>query len=138
MEAIKYVGGAASAVIAIATCLALVVKPVRNRLIRAVRNTSGTEELAGTLKLVNESLRESAKSDEAQQRVLDIQSSALCCILRNTITHIYYKYSPIKQLPGHEKENLINLFSVYEALGGNTYVAELYKEMLAWPIKRAS
>ena len=43
-------------------------------------------------------------------------------IIRNTITHIYFKYKDEKKIPHYEKENVLSLYGRYEELGGNSYI----------------
>lgn len=53
-------------------------------------------------------------------------------ILRNSITHIYYKFKEQKRIPIYEKENWLKMYERYQKLGGNSYVAEITKIMLTW------
>ena len=68
------------------------------------------------------------KKDLAQSKETDL------AILRNTITHIYYKYLKDKAMPAYEKENLVSLYSQYSSLDGNSYIHQLYEEMLKWEV----
>ena len=53
-------------------------------------------------------------------------------ILRNTITHIYFKYKDQKKIPHYEKENVLSLYERYDALGGNHYVHNIINEIEGW------
>jgi len=50
-------------------------------------------------------------------------------ILRNTLTHIYFKYKDEKKIPHYEKENVLHLFARYK---GNSYVEAIVEEMKTW------
>lgn len=53
-------------------------------------------------------------------------------ILRNTLTHIYFKYKDVKKIPHYEKENVMYLFEQYSSLGGNSYVKQIVDEIKDW------
>lgn len=50
-------------------------------------------------------------------------------ILRNTLTHIYFKYKDEKKIPHYEKENVLHLAARYK---GNSYVHTIVDEMKSW------
>ena len=55
--------------------------------------------------------------------------------LRHEITYIYEKYKDRKILPGNTKKDLCSLYEVYTLLNGNSYVHEIYEEMMKWDTK---
>ena len=55
-------------------------------------------------------------------------------MLRSDITHYYYEYLPAKTLPTYVKENLILLHEVYVSGGGNSYVCQIFKDMMTWDV----
>ena len=55
--------------------------------------------------------------------------------LRHEITYIYEKYKDKKVLPGNTKKDLCSLYEVYILLNGNSYVHEIYEEMMKWDTK---
>ena len=64
------------------------------------------------------------------------QEKALKCLLRSAITKIYYKYNDLGYIPQFERENLIYMHEQYKRMGGNSYVDEIYPEILKLPIKK--
>lgn len=50
-------------------------------------------------------------------------------MIRNTLTHIYFKYKNAKKIPHYEKENVLYLSARYK---GNTYVHTIVDEMKNW------
>lgn len=52
--------------------------------------------------------------------------------LRHSITEVYYKYKDKKKFPNNVKQDICFLFSAYERLNGNSYVHEIYEEMMQW------
>lgn len=62
------------------------------------------------------------------------QDEALRCLLRSAITSKYYIYKDLGKIPHYEKENLNYLAKCYFAMGGNSYVAEIMKEINNLPL----
>ena len=50
-------------------------------------------------------------------------------MIRNPLTHIYFKYKDAKKIPHYEKENVLHLFARYN---GNSYVHTIVDEMKSW------
>lgn len=88
------------------------------KIIQAIKGTSS--DMIEELEKVKGQLVQSKETDLA--------------ILRNTITHLYYKYLPDKAMPFYEKENLVSLYNQYQYLDGNSYIHQLYEEMLRWEV----
>lgn len=63
------------------------------------------------------------------------QQEALKCLLRSNITKIYYKYTEIGSIPQFEKENVTYMHEQYKKMNGNSYVDEIYPEIMKLPIK---
>ena len=59
------------------------------------------------------------------------------CLLRSQITAIYYRHvdEPEPELREFERKNLDELFAAYSALGGNSFVTDLYEIMRTWRIR---
>lgn len=64
------------------------------------------------------------------------QEKALKCLLRSSITKIYYKYMDLGYIPQFERENVIYMHEQYKRMGGNSYVDEIYPEILKLPVKK--
>lgn len=64
------------------------------------------------------------------------QEKALKCLLRSSITKIYYKYTDLGYIPQFERENVIYMHDQYKHMDGNSYVDEIYPEILKLPIKK--
>ena len=65
-----------------------------------------------------------------------VQEEALKCLLRSSITKIYYKYIKVGSIPQFEKENVTYLHEQYKKMNGNSYVDELYPEIMKLPIEK--
>ena len=66
----------------------------------------------------------------------NVQSEALKCLLRSSITSKYYVYSELKTIPLYEKENLNYMYEQYKAMGGNSYISNIMVEINSLPIKK--
>ena len=63
------------------------------------------------------------------------QEKALKCLLRSSITKIYYEYIPKGYIPRYERENVIYLHDQYKEMDGNSYIDTIYPEILKLPIR---
>jgi len=75
-----------------------------------------------------------AKLKERKKNDRNIEK-ALKCLLRSSITKIYYEYVPKGFIPQYEKENVTYLYTQYKELGGNSYICQIYPEIMNLPIK---
>lgn len=55
--------------------------------------------------------------------------------LRHSITEVYYQYCDKKSFSHNMKEDVCSLYEAYSKLGGNSYVHEIYEEMMTWEVK---
>lgn len=55
--------------------------------------------------------------------------------LRHSITEVYYQYCDKKSFSHNVKEDVCSLYEAYSKLGGNSYVHEIYEEMMSWEVK---
>ena len=55
--------------------------------------------------------------------------------LRHSITEVYYQYCDKKSFSHNMKEDVCSLYEAYSKLGGNSYVHEIYEEMMSWEVK---
>lgn len=105
IEVVKIFGSVASACISVLTFLALIIKPFR-------------EKILGIQKL-------RAEGEEKETQTLE----ATRCLLRNAITRIYFVNYKTKMIQQYEFENLTLLYKTYHALGGNSFVDKIYREI---------
>ena len=54
------------------------------------------------------------------------------CLLRSEMLRIYYQYLETKKIRQYEFENFIKLYQAYKALGGNSFIDEIYNEVTTW------
>ena len=71
------------------------------------------------------------KLEEIENSLESAKSNDLA-IIRNTITHIYFKYKDEKKIPHYEKENVLYLYERYKELHGNSYVKNIIQQIESW------
>lgn len=102
---ITAVGGVASSLMAVITLAILLIKPIRNKVRQQIEKES------------------SFKTDV---------SDALKCLIRHSITSIYYRYRDERKIPEYEYQNLILLYDYYKLLKANTYIKDIMQIMNSW------
>jgi len=83
----------------------------------------------GLLGYLTAKIKEYRKKDRNQEM-------ALKCLLRSTITSKYYVYSELGEIPRYEKENVTYMYEQYKKMDGNSYIDEIYPEILKLPFKK--
>jgi len=66
---------------------------------------------------------------------LTLLKEAITTVLRNDITEIYDKAVERGFIGDYDRENFLKMYKVYTDLGGNSYVHEIYKQILTMPRK---
>lgn len=95
-------------------------------------NSDLKEQIEKVDQQMKENFEETSKQiDQLDKRIADNDQTDIC-MLRNDITHIYYKYKDTKKIPNYEKQNVMLLWERYDAKKGNHYVKSIIKEMEQW------
>lgn len=161
-------GGWASAVMTLVALFTLVIKPVRNKVLRWLGESldiysyhekfrAHVADADNALNFYNEKIEYLEKITEKIEKIendvnklyeirdkLDnfinesredeaVTKEADLCILRKSIIEIYYSAKGKKYLPLYMKENLLELFDIYQLRGGNKYIHTLVDELLTLP-----
>lgn len=135
METLKLIATAASYLITLCTLFGIFCKPIRTFFVKRFTHETQTKELLDSIagikadiELVNKKLDQYSEKQAALEE-------AEKCNLRNTITHLYYKYKLKGSIPALEKENFDRLCKAYFGLNGNSYVKDTcYEEIMELPI----
>ena len=56
------------------------------------------------------------------------------CLLRADMLRTYYKNRDADRIRQHEKENFIYEYKAYKALGGNSFIDDIYEEIRHWEV----
>ena len=74
------------------------------------------------------------KEKENSEQEKSYHTEATRSLLRNEITHIYYKNLFNCEIRSYEYENVSYLYNSYKNLGGNSYIDKIWEEMQNWKI----
>lgn len=111
---------------------------ITKRPLKAFRNMIREESKAANSDLKEQIEKVDQKIDKTNEHIGQIDEKIAdndqtdLAILRNTITHIYYKYKDDKRIPHYEKENVMYLYERYRKKKGNSYVKTIMKEIETW------
>ena len=56
------------------------------------------------------------------------------CQLRSDMLSIYYRHKDSGKIRQYEYENFVFLYEAYKALGGNSFIDKIYKEVQTWEV----
>lgn len=69
-----------------------------------------------------------------KKKETEVQRETNLCLLRDRITSAYFKHHLQKELREYEFENVARLYQQYKALGGNSFVDKIWKEIQTWHV----
>jgi len=75
-----------------------------------------------------------AKLKERKRNDRNIEK-ALKCLLRSSITKIFYTYTELGYIPRFERENVTYLYAQYKEMNGNSYIDQIYPEIMKLPVR---
>lgn len=127
IQVITVIGSVCSAIIVIGTLIGIIFKLPMKWFKKSYKEH--TEQIVTDKVEEVKALLVGLKSD------IEKDQEATRASLRHEITYIYEKYKDRKILPGNTKKDLCSLYEVYTLLNGNSYVHEIYEEMMKWDTK---
>lgn len=143
VELIKTIGGFLSALAVIAGVLGSCSKKARAWFGEKVRKASGIEALKKditTIKTNQETLASNLQEHltqadnrftEGEGRIAN-NESLMVAMLRDIITRVYQQNYQTKTLPPYGKQYICHMYEDYKKRGGNSYVKQIYEEMMDW------
>ena len=99
MESLSKLAALCSEVTVILAALAMLIKPIRSKLLG-----------------------------------LDNLTDALKCQLRHDMLHTYYRHREDRTIRQYELEDFLFLYRGYKALGGNSYIDRIKREIDEWEV----
>lgn len=124
IQIITTIGSICSALIVIGTIIGIIFKLPMKWFKKSYEEH--TEEIVNTkveeVKTILTNMQEEAK----------VNAEATLATLRHDITYAYEKYKKTKRLPGNTKNDVCSLYEIYVKMGGNSYVHEIFEEMMKW------
>lgn len=127
VQIITLIGSACSAIIVIGTLIGIIFKLPMKWFKKSYKEH--------TEQIVTEKIEEVKTLLDGLKTNIEKDQEATKASLRHEITYIYEKYKDVKVLPGNTKKDLCSLYEVYTLLNGNSYVHEIYEEMMKWDTK---
>lgn len=89
--------------------------------------TNSLEEIKGLVVGQSEELKKIKNS-------VDILNVSQMDLMRYNMNRLYYKYRPHKKILDCDKKAFIKLYNDYHDMGGNTWIDQLYREVMSWEI----
>lgn len=80
--------------------------------------------IAGVIVTVYKCIKEQAKIREGQK-----------CQLRADMLRTYYKNRDDQKLRQYEAENFVMMYQAYKAMGGNSFIDEIYAHVTKWDVE---
>lgn len=87
--------------------------------------------IAGGIALVVKVIREQAKMRQEQSKIREGQK----CQLRSDMMRTYYKNRDARKLRQYEAENFVMMYQAYKAMGGNSFIDEIYAHVTEWDVE---
>lgn len=141
MELIKNVAAVVGCLLSCLSLVAIICKPIRKSLASFIAQQSGKsetdrklDEMQTQILSLKQMMESHLQADAQKQQHAKDDRDALLCLLRNSITAIYYEYLPTKEIPAHQYKNVILLNDAYQHEGGNTYVATIVDDIRDWRV----
>ena len=131
VEVLKLIGSLAAALTTIIAFIVLVSKKPREWFKKTIREEADNANQEVKQQITEFEHRADIRLSNIELKIKASEENDLA-ILRNTITHIYFKYKDDKKIPHYEKENVLSLYERYEALNGNHYIKSIMKEIETW------
>lgn len=124
----KGIGAVVGIILTLITFFGIVSKRPMKALRKLIREESdnANKELKDSINFLQTTARE--RFDQIDKKFSEVEGTN-DDMLRNTLTHIYFKYKDEKKIPHYEKENVLHLAARYK---GNTYVHSIVDEMKTW------
>ena len=90
--------------------------------------------VTGSLGYLTAKITDYKQQIAAKEENESTQNEALKTILQSQLTNIYYVYESIGEIPDYVYQNWLNMLTIYEKLGGNSFIHILAEKMKTWKI----
>lgn len=126
-EIIKFIGSCVGYIISTITLITIIIKPLRKKFIRWIKQTGDVEATKLELSEIKDMLQTHLDADKEKQEVLKRLAEAEKASLRNSILHLCDVCLKRESITSIEKLNLIDMYTEYHNLGGDTYCTDRYE-----------
>lgn len=114
---ITSIGGVCGAIVTIIGFFTLIAKRPKNWIKKIAEDVH------------NDNMSSIVESLQKIEKGLELNDQSTLCILRHSITNLYYKYKDKKSIPTFAKQDWIRMYDRYIALGGNSYIKTITEVM---------
>ena len=108
--------------------IAAIVKPLNNWLVEKISHRSRYEKMEKYVDKISKQM-DTYGEDHA------LEKAALIATLRKDLTDIYNEAIAKGYIEEYDRKDFIEMYQVYNALGGNCYIHELHEKILGMPGK---
>jgi hypothetical protein len=72
---------------------------------------------------------------ESRLKKEHLYNDAIKCLLRSSMTNVYFAYKEIGAIPYYCKQGWYYMYEAYKGLGGNSFIDDIKKEIDALDVK---
>lgn len=130
-EIIKIVGSCIGYAISAITLITIIIKPLRKKVIGWIKQTGDVDTTKSELSEIKNMLQTHLDADKDKQELLKRLAEAEKASLRNSILHLCDMCLKKESITSIEKLNLIDMYTEYHNLGGDTYCTDRYELTLS-------
>ena len=94
-------------------------------LLEAIAKAIGyVSAIGGVIAIIWKCFKEQAKIRDGQK-----------CQLRSDMLRTYHKNKEARKLRQYEAENFVMMYEAYKAMGGNSFIDEIYEHVSKWDVE---
>lgn len=97
----------------------------------AVQFCGGLATICGLIGFIWKIFRDQRAIRKEQEKIAEGQK----CQLRSDMMRTYYKNRDSKTLRQYEAENFVKMYQAYKAMGGNSFIDEIYNHVTQWDVE---
>lgn len=136
MDMVKSIGSILGYVISLLTLITLIKTKFLGLLDGRIKKESGSEDINTRVENIEAMLDKLVKNEDQFKKdvneSLQRQDGACKQMMANIIETTYFANRTKRQLTTIELKRVISAYAVYHELHGNSYITEIYEEMLGW------
>lgn len=87
--------------------------------------------ICGLIGFIFKVIRDQSRIRNEQEKIREGQK----CQLRTDMMRTYYKNRDARKLRQYEAENFVMMYEAYKAMGGNSFIDEIYGHVTKWDVE---
>ncbi len=87
--------------------------------------------ICGVIGIIFKVIRDQSRIRQEQEKIREGQK----CQLRTDMMRTYYRNRDAKKLRQYEAENFVMMYQAYKAMGGNSFIDEIYGHVTKWDVE---